>query len=1072
MTSGAIRPLLIALAVLSPAPAGGGAPAGQADDPSLREAVERFFATQEAEDIPAYLALWSRTTIRPDPGQLKFVFDAGDDAFSGVAVLRVMKSGDRVRVRVAAHRRRSVPRRGGGPPIAIETDMMVGLTYVKEDGGWKLVGEGPAADDLASALLEARTPAARSALLENDADLVDEALVTALSRRGSTAAQLQQYPQAAAIFERALEIAAIVGDRKAQGEALQNIANALYFAGNHDRALERYAERLALERARGDEEAVAAALGGVATIRYAYAEYGVALAAYREALAIQDRLGDTAGAATTLISTGNVLYLQGDYDGAIADYRRSRHLTRRSLNTEGEARALEGLGRVFTAQGNYAAALDAFRGVLAEGQARSNRRAQGSALQHTGEIHFRLGNVDAARSAFEESRVHYDAIGDQPNVGRVWQGLGLTELVAGRFPAAEQAFGKSITACGGAGDPDCVAHALVGLAFAQDSAQRFEEAIVSYGKAVAAFTALGKREEAARSEVGSSHALLRKGDLDRAHAAASRAVQEATALSSDDVLWRALVADAHALRAKKDGAGALASARDAVAAAERLQAFADQRPGNSPAPDAVSAFAVLTLLQAEQGDPAAAHASAERMRTFGLRATLLPHERDVYRGMTPEERADERAGAAQLIALDAQISRQRLLPKPDAARIDKLNAELTDAVAKRAAARTRLFDRLPDLRAWRGLVAPATPADLDALLGRTPGTLLVEFVIDEDDLVVLSAERGAEGVSLGAWVLPLTRQWLAERLASLVQPSVLQNATSWKEEAGKLALVLPDGLFERVSRSQSVLIVPDGPLWRFPFEALPLEDGYLGDARSVSYAGSIAAALAGWNVSTSASASLVAVAAPEVAPEVRDLALLTAPGWTLRSAASAKEEADRATAAYQKDGGPPPATVISGQEASEPQVRAALAAAGVLHLAAPFRINAASPLFSPVLLASTAAGPDNAADDGMLEAREIVNLALSARTAVLSDGGAAAMRDAQAATGAIQWAWLAAGAPSLVIGRWTAEEAASALLAEFHRRLVLGDRSAEALRAARVKVRERAEWAAPYYWAGWMAVGR
>jgi CHAT domain-containing protein len=799
----------------------------------------------------------------------------------------------------------------------------------------------------------------------------------------------------------------------------------------------------------------------------------VALETYREALAIQDRLQDTAGASTTLISTGNILYLQGDYDGAIADYRRSRELSKKFMNTGGEARALEGLGRVFTAQGNYAAALDAFRGVLAEGRAWNNRRAQGSALQHIAEIHFRLGNLDTARASFEESRGHYEAAGDQPNVGRAWQGLALTDLVAGRATAAEQEFAKSITACAGADDRECVAHALVGLAFAQDSQQKFAEAVASYGKAIAAFTALGKREEAARSEVGSSHALFRKGELDLAHAAAAHAREEAVALSSDDVLWRALVADARVLRQKKDRRAALAAVEAAVAAAERLQHLAEQQPGHSPVPDAVEAFAALVVLQTEGGDAEAAVVSAERMRIFALRATLLPNERDIYRGMTAEERAEERAAVAQLIALDAQIARLRSLPRPDTARIEKLKAELADASAKRTNARQRLFDRLPDLRMWRGLAPPPGAADLGNLLSRMPGTVLVQFVMDEDDFVVLSAEAGPEGVALGAWAVPITRQWMAERIARLTQPSILQDEAEWKRSALGITSVLPDEFLERLARARSIVVVPDGAFWRVPFEALPVKEGFLGDARSVSYAGSIAALVAVGSAPPRSGPALVAVAAPDVAPEVRDLALLTAPGWTLRASARAEQEAQRAAAVYTGEDVPASATVVSGKDATEPHVRTAITASGsVLHIAAPFRINAASPLFSPALLASNPPPQDDAADDGMLEAREIMNLTVPARTVVFSDGGAAVMRDAQAATGAIEWAWLAAGAPSIVLNRWVSDETAPDLLAEFHRRLLLGDSSADALRAARAKVRARANRSAPFYWAGWMAVGK
>ncbi len=175
--------LLAGAAALVPRPAALALAAARlqaTDDPALRAAVERFFATQEAEDIPGYLGLWSPTAQRPQPAQLQYVFDAGDDKFTGITILRVTRAGDRVRARVAAHRVRTAPRRGGGAPITIEMDLTVSLTYVKEDDDWKLVREGPAADDLAAALLEAGTAAARKELLDNDADLVGEALISAL----------------------------------------------------------------------------------------------------------------------------------------------------------------------------------------------------------------------------------------------------------------------------------------------------------------------------------------------------------------------------------------------------------------------------------------------------------------------------------------------------------------------------------------------------------------------------------------------------------------------------------------------------------------------------------------------------------------------------------------------------------------------------------------------------------------------------------------------------------------------------------------------------------------------------
>jgi hypothetical protein len=96
-----IHGLVFALAVAVLAP--------QADvvDPALRAAVERFYATQEAEDVDAYLSLWSSAADRPRPQQLKFIFDSGDDKFSQVAITSVRSRGALTIVHVSVTRDRT-----------------------------------------------------------------------------------------------------------------------------------------------------------------------------------------------------------------------------------------------------------------------------------------------------------------------------------------------------------------------------------------------------------------------------------------------------------------------------------------------------------------------------------------------------------------------------------------------------------------------------------------------------------------------------------------------------------------------------------------------------------------------------------------------------------------------------------------------------------------------------------------------------------------------------------------------------------------------------------------------------
>jgi tetratricopeptide (TPR) repeat protein/CHAT domain-containing protein len=1052
--------LLPLIAYLSVAAGGQGR-----EDPALKTAVERFFAMQEAEDVEGYLALWSKTGTRPTETQLRVVFESGDDKYSEVAILSVSPSSAGVRVRVNATRERTMPRpTPAAPPRVIRSTSAWVLVYVRENGEWKVVREGSAVDGLADALLEARTAEERETLLAAEPTLVNELLVAAVARRAGQSVQKHAYAVAQREYELMRDLARRVGSARMEGEALQNLANAMYFQRNLPGALTAYEERLAIERTRENTEGIAAALLGIATVRYSFAEYGLALIAYREALAIQEKVGEETAIATTLVSTGNVLYLQGDYPAAIADYRRSRDLYKAIANTIGEADALEGMGRVYLAQGDYAAALDAFTGVLAEAKARDHRSDQGSTLLSIGDVHFRLGNLQHARQAFEEARGHFVATKSAAAEGRAYQGLAVTDLVNGHAPFAEDEYRKGAAACERAADRECVAAMIVGLAFAQTAQDKYAEGIASYRKGIDAFTALGRREASARAGIGLAQALLGSDDFKTALTAATRARTEGEGLRNDDVLWRALVEEARALRRLRERPRAIAAAMDAVAAVERLVEVAKVRP-SSPVPrDSSAALATLALLQAEAGEAAAAFESVERMRTHELRVLLAPGEREIVRGMTEAEREEERALAVELVALHAQRTRERGLPKPDAARIGKLEARIEEAAQRRAAQQQRLFERLPSLRVWRGQVAPATRAETEALLPDR-GTVLLQLVVGEDVLVVLIARRGDEGVTFSSMFEAVSRKAIAGRVAALLDPATLKDPAAWRTAA----LALIPGLTATIGAASRVIVMPHDVLWRVPFEALPTENGVIADAASVVYSASITALVrsrslppeSGDQAAVAAVRPALVIAAPELAASAVDGLARTAPGWAIRAATGADQEIAAVSTGAEAE----KLVVLRGAAATEAAVRERLPQAAMVHLAAPFRVNGASPLFSAVLL-----GADDA-QDGTLEAREIMNLTLAAQLTVVTDGHALSMRESADEAPVVAWAWRAAGVPALVIPRWASDDAAAnALLTAFHARLRAGDAPEVALQAARTKIRAGSIGVAPLQWASWMLI--
>jgi CHAT domain-containing protein len=354
---------------------------------------------------------------------------------------------------------------------------------------------------------------------------------------------------------------------------------------------------------------------------------------------------------------------------------------------------------------------------------------------------------------------------------------------------------------------------------------------------------------------------------------------------------------------------------------------------------------------------------------------------------------------------------------------------------------------------------PATRSDVDALLPDTK-TALVQFVVGERTLLYLVARRDDSGVRFTSHFDAVSRKVLAGRVAKLTQPATLKDSAAWTLAAAELV----PGLAAVVGR---LIVIPHEVLWRVPFEALPVNDGYLADATTVVYAPSVTA-LARTPPSIPGGAGddpklLVAVAAPELSPTTVERTAQTAPGWTLRAADRGSQEIK---AVLGLAGSESERTVlIEGAAATETALRERLPSADVIHLAAPFRINGASPLFSPLLLA-----PQGGAE-GALEVREIMNLQLRARLAVASDGASMSMWDAADEVPAVAWAWRAAGVPALVLPRWGADDRPSdELLAELHLQLRTGPPEA-ALQAARAKLRSRDATAAPFFWAGWMLIG-
>ena len=1036
------------------------------DDDAVRTAVQQYFDAQARKDPEAALAFWSAAANpRPTRDAFVAVFGDGEDQFT-VDIQRVVFQGTEARVRVTAVRTRLIVR--DGRTATSRTALQNAQRWRKEAGGWKLLRDGPFADDIADELIAAAA-AERPALYDKHRpDLVQARL--AISQRATMAVTVgRNYARGRELFELALDVSRAAGDRPGEANSLHNIAQAGYFLGDRLAARAAYEKELAVGREIDDQDVIAAASFGLATVAYSRGEYTAALGFYRDALTIYETRDHGSAIGRAVVSVGNVQYLQADYDAASASYRRALAVLLASYDAQGAALARSGLARVYAAQGDLAAALDTYGQVLADARARMSADARlksdvAVALESIGEVYFRLGNSDQARANIEEARRLSES--DPSAMGRLSSTLGLIELFAGRYETALAAYTESRTRFDQAKQPDGVAHAWVGIGFSHAAREKWAEAMTAYQTAIRLFDEQKNEEEGARAWLGLS--LAQSGATDHAAALESARKVGATAakVRNEDLAWRAAVRAGEALRKLGRLDAARAEFARAIVAIDRLAADA---PVNADAraqlDDSASAWTGLALTRAARGDAAGALAAAEARRAHVRRVQLAAFQRDIVRGATPEEQADEQAIVRELISTRAQLRAEERTGPPKSARAETLRQQLAALVTRRSEQQARLYTRLPELQEWRGLRPPGGDAPPFTPEGNG---IAVEYLLGDEELLVLTMARGESGPEVTATLVPIDRRRFADQIAEAMKPASLRDPAEWRKQAGPIATAVIAPIAARLAGREHCVIVPDDLLWKLPFEALPAGEAPLGATVRVTYATSLATLGVQRRVAASRTEpadrmTAAILAAPVIPPAIRAQIVLAQPSWKEPDA-----EVTRAAAATLGELYGDGVALLAGSEATEAAARRAFDTADILHTSAPLQVSGATPLFSFLVFAASG---DTLQADGRWEVREWFGAGSRARVLVLADPSSMGAAGAGGALDTIAWAAAAGGVPALIVARAPADGfTQDDVLAAFHGALAKGagvhDAWARAVAAAREKRGET-----PAGWAGARLIG-
>lgn len=792
------------------------------------------------------------------------------------------------------------------------------------------------------------------------------------------------------------------------------------------------------------------------------------------ALAVAEQAGDEERVQAAAANLGIILRRLGDHDAALRSFGRASDLARKLRLVENEARVLNNIGLVHHDLGDIATARDYLTRSLdlkLTLDDRDPRIAQDIArsISNLGMLHEDIGDYAQALDHFQRARTLIERGGGGPTLTTVMANIGHVQKSLGQVAAARDQFTRALSIAEAQGDRPRIATLVYLLGVLSRDEARYAEAEALQRRSLTMREAMGEPIGLIESLGELSRLALEAGRPEEALAYAERSVAIAAEGRLLGRLWMAQLAAAEALATLRRDEAATAMYQASIATIEQLrqQTAGGDRARQLYLAQRLGPYYGLARLHARAGRAHEALLAVERARARTLLDVLAG--RQSTRALGDDQRARERELTQAVASLSSQLDALLARRPSDQEPIAALEADLARARLAREAYTASLYESVPDLRLARG-EAPAIGRDqLAALL--TPSTAILSFVLDGDRSWVYVITGGPSGAAVTIRELAPSAGELVAR-ANDFSRRVASRDLGFAAAAEALydTLFVAPKLEPLLAGKSQLVIVPDGALWRVPFQALLTPRGtFVIEERAVSYAPSVSA-LAALDRRRKSRADrepfLLALGDPAFAST-------GAPAVPARLPQAARE-----VRALGKLYGAARSHVLTAEAATEAGLRSALDRASVVHLATHGVMDDVSPMYSHLLLAPS--GTTDSGADGKLEAWELMNLGLDADLAVLSacETARGAIGDGEGVIG-LSWSLFAAGASTAVVSQWEVDSASTtALMIAFHERLIVSSgaardrtRAPEALRVAATRLMRTPAYRHPFYWAGFIVVG-
>ena len=938
----------------------------------------------------------------------------------------ILASGDAAVVRVEVAAQATLPlthATGDFPPNWI--------VRLRRDGGrWQVASLAIPEADVAGALARATGAGARVAILAACPRFITPELARRICERGDALDSSSDSIHAAELADEARGIARECGSRAEEVRATWLTAKTLESREQFGAALKVYESAQAMAATAGDAALIAATAVGVAACHARNGDFSHT-PELEKAYALALQLGDERTAAVARFRIGIVDEYAGRYAAALAKYAEAAERAKRAGDRLTEAGAVAQSGVAYEYMNHHDLSYDFVRRGIELFRQAGNIRGVIRNLRNLADMEAGDEHLDEAEQHLREVEALLEKAPNPRTTAYIAATRADIALKRHDMAAAERACMAGLPIAKQVGNESLVTIFTHDLGLVRFEQKRYEEAIALSTEAIALTRATPNFDTYWHAEVNLGNALAALGRVKEARDAYGKAV-EAIERSDSDV----------------------ASERD------EQYFFSDKN-------DAY--FQMFRTWIADRPDEAVLW--VERAGARSLLDVLARGRRRSMRSLTAGERQQETTIEQSIAHLNVSLTEEQSRPAPDAARIEKLEASLAAARRAREVFTRGLYEHHPDLALARGEIPAPSIDEIRRAIPRDGAILEYAVLTSEAWGVVLTRDAAPRIFPIHAGAASLWR--MTDRFVAQIDARDLR-AHALSRKLYDL-LVAPAGAALRGKKI--VGIIADHALRNLPFQALSARDHhYFVEKHALFYAPS--AAFLVWEGNhrpqrhdAAGQPILLAFGNPQIA----EATATQARAYRRDESLSALPDAETEVRALQGIYGAGRTTLRVGAAATETEFKSIAGRYRILHLATHGMYDDTDPMYSHLVLART---PDEN-DDGLLEAREIVNLDLDTDLAVLSacETGRNEVRGGEGMIG-LSWALLAAGCRTEVLTQTKVGSASARdLMIAFHRSLArrvplaTGRSVTLALQEAQVKMLRTRRRSHPFYWAPFITVG-